>query len=56
MEDFKQRLHTSIAAAAEGQDEVRAFREGVKFDDESSKDVVNQEIKLDNNRLTYRNT
>ena len=33
MNDFKERLHLSIAAAAEGQDEVRAFREGLMNDD-----------------------
>ena len=54
-QDLKQRLETSILAAAEGQDEARAFRNGPMCEDpeESRKSEL---TKKNTNRLTYRNS
>jgi hypothetical protein len=55
MEDLKQRLEASIVAAAEGQDEARAFRNGKMCADleESRKSEITRK---NTNRLTYRNS
>jgi len=55
MEDLKQLLEASIVAAAEGQDEARAFRNGPMCEDpeESRKSEI---TKKNTNRLTYRNS
>jgi hypothetical protein len=65
MQDFKIRLEASIKAAELGQDEIKAFRDGLQNQDDPKNKTENEDSKDDllkkttyrgTNRLTYRNT
>jgi hypothetical protein len=59
MDDLKQRLEASIVAAAEGQDEARAFRNGptkVVMCEDPEESRKSELTKKNTNRLTYRNS